>query len=89
MYVHGFFLPWIEQQRAEGKLSEGKFWPFSYFNSGNALVKEFHNTLDYYYEYDYNGEIDSNSWFDYKPLGYGVAYLKHKNRTRYGFWLDG
>ena len=30
LYVHGFFIPWLQLQREKGKLKQGRYFPISF-----------------------------------------------------------
>ena len=63
LYINGYFIPWIEQQRANGKIKQGKLFELiTLLFIGNTTVTA--SKLGEMYvkenerEMDYDGEID-------------------------------
>ena len=55
LYIHGYFIPWIEQQKAEGKIRKCKEYKnIIYLCLGERKI--FGDKKDYEYE----GEVDEN-----------------------------
>ena len=65
LYVHGFWLPWLEQQRKEKKLKFGKsFYNFNFCCLGTCSFNMYGVI-----KYNYSGEIDN----DGAATGFGIA----------------
>ena len=75
MYVHGYFIPWIEDLRAAGKLKQGKLAEASHdLCVGKAKVFDG--------EQQYEGEVDEDN------LPCGVGRTVSRSGTEFiGTWL--
>ena len=93
-YIHGYWLPWLEQQRRDNRLKQGKylhrkkkmvFDPISFaltrvVGAGSRRVR-----VPFLGLCEYTGEMDQEG----NATGYGEAYNKINPRMRYsGTWLN-
>ena len=77
LYVHGYLLPWITQQREEGKLKLGKVFTSlncSSYCLGNTIIINQDG-----FEHEYTGEIDSEQ----EACGWGTIVLAETPDLKY------
>ena len=79
LYIYGFLLPWLQEQREQGKLVKGKY--ISRFEIAHAGNKRFSLRGTF----DYVGELDREG----NAAGFGVATrVSDKNHKFEGTFLN-
>ena len=79
-YVHGYFIPWIDEQKEAGLISEGRWWIFWLeLLLGHVNMRDVKNIEDHYY-----GDIDSEG----RACGIGVIGYKNPRRKHEGTFFN-
>ena len=77
-YIHGYLLPWLNEQRKAGKLTKGKTtYPSSFIH----LVTNMKWTNREGHEFIYTGEVDQDGFI----CGEGVAFDQKVKQFKYEF----
>ena len=76
LYVHGYFLPWLQQQREAGSLQQGRSKQIFHHTQDLGQRKVFIGSDD---KYEYTGELDK----DGNACGFGIAVGEIDKDARY------